>query len=97
MTLLRLRLVISFCSDSSIENLTVFQAEKLEKEAASNPNRADKIGWFLQGTLYVDPFNRACQREVLIIRRYPDVIESLSFKGPSQTIKTHHNVVSIST
>jgi GMP synthase (glutamine-hydrolysing) len=23
---------------------------------------------------------------------YPDVIESLSFKGPSQTIKTHHNV-----
>lgn len=26
--------------------------------------------------------------------RYPDVIESLSFKGPSQTIKTHHNVVS---
>ncbi len=23
---------------------------------------------------------------------YPDVIESVSFKGPSQTIKTHHNV-----
>jgi GMP synthase (glutamine-hydrolysing) B subunit len=23
---------------------------------------------------------------------YPDVIESLSFKGPSDTIKTHHNV-----
>lgn len=23
---------------------------------------------------------------------YPDVIESLSFKGPSMTIKTHHNV-----
>ncbi|CAF9913608.1 GMP synthase (glutamine-hydrolyzing) [Imshaugia aleurites] len=23
---------------------------------------------------------------------YPDVIESLTFKGPSQTIKTHHNV-----
>jgi GMP synthase (glutamine-hydrolysing) len=23
---------------------------------------------------------------------YPDVIESLSFKGPSATIKTHHNV-----
>ncbi|MBS1903402.1 MAG: glutamine-hydrolyzing GMP synthase [Bacteroidetes bacterium] len=23
---------------------------------------------------------------------YPDVIESLSFKGPSQTIKSHHNV-----
>ncbi|KAI0277280.1 GMP synthase [Russula aff. rugulosa BPL654] len=24
---------------------------------------------------------------------YPDVIESISFKGPSATIKTHHNVV----
>lgn len=23
---------------------------------------------------------------------YPDVIESICFKGPSQTIKTHHNV-----
>ncbi len=23
---------------------------------------------------------------------YPDVIESISFRGPSQTIKTHHNV-----
>ena len=25
--------------------------------------------------------------------RYPDVIESISFKGPSATIKSHHNVV----
>jgi GMP synthase PP-ATPase subunit len=24
--------------------------------------------------------------------RYPDVIESISYKGPSATIKTHHNV-----
>lgn len=23
---------------------------------------------------------------------YPDVIESISYKGPSATIKTHHNV-----
>ncbi|ODV95248.1 hypothetical protein PACTADRAFT_49996 [Pachysolen tannophilus NRRL Y-2460] len=27
---------------------------------------------------------------------YPDVIESISFKGPSQTIKTHHNVGGLS-
>jgi GMP synthase (glutamine-hydrolysing) len=26
---------------------------------------------------------------------YPDVIESISFKGPSATIKTHHNVGSL--
>lgn len=31
--------------------LTCMQVEKLEKEAASDPKRAGKIEWFLQGTL----------------------------------------------
>ncbi|EME40868.1 hypothetical protein DOTSEDRAFT_74430 [Dothistroma septosporum NZE10] len=55
--------------------IDVFQEEAKEiAKAAENTDRAGKIEWFLQGTLY------------------PDVIESISFKGPSATIKTHHNV-----
>lgn len=49
------------------------EARKIE-DAAAHSDKAGKIEWFLQGTLY------------------PDVIESISFKGPSATIKTHHNV-----
>jgi GMP synthase (glutamine-hydrolysing) len=55
--------------------IDIFEEEvKKIEDAAANSDRAGKIEWFLQGTLY------------------PDVIESISFKGPSQTIKTHHNV-----
>jgi GMP synthase (glutamine-hydrolysing) len=49
------------------------EAKKIE-DATAHSDRAGKIEWFLQGTLY------------------PDVIESISFKSPSATIKTHHNV-----
>lgn len=57
------------------EFIEIFQEEAKKIAArAENTDRAGKVEWLLQGTLY------------------PDVIESISFKGPSATIKTHHNV-----
>lgn len=34
--------------------------EKIEKETASDPSKAGKIEWFLQGTLYVAAYGRCC-------------------------------------
>src|SRR5437016_2952329 len=58
-----------------------------------NPERKRKI----IGRLFIKNFEREAKRlgkvEYLVQGTlYPDVIESVSFKGPSATIKTHHNV-----
>jgi GMP synthase (glutamine-hydrolysing) len=59
----------------------------------TNPERKRKI----IGRLFIKNFEREAKRlgkvDYLVQGTlYPDVIESISFKGPSATIKTHHNV-----
>jgi GMP synthase (glutamine-hydrolysing) len=62
-------------------------------QGVSDPERKRKI----IGNLFIEVFEReAAQisnaRFLAQGTLYPDVIESVSFKGPSATIKTHHNV-----
>jgi GMP synthase (glutamine-hydrolysing) len=59
----------------------------------TEPERKRKI----IGGLFIDVFQEEAQRLgkvdfLLQGTLYPDVIESVSYKGPSATIKTHHNV-----
>jgi GMP synthase (glutamine-hydrolysing) len=59
----------------------------------NDPERKRKI----IGRLFIAEFEKVTHRGVSVDwlvqgTLYPDVIESVSFKGPSATIKTHHNV-----
>jgi GMP synthase (glutamine-hydrolysing) len=65
--------------------------EKLKK--VENPEHKRKI----IGEAFVEIFEKEAKKigKVGFLAQgtlYPDVIESVSFRGPSQTIKTHHNV-----
>ena len=62
-------------------------------KGVTDPERKRKI----IGRLFIKNFEREAKRlgkvDYLVQGTlYPDVIESISFKGPSATIKTHHNV-----
>ncbi|SCU78311.1 LAMI_0A04192g1_1 [Lachancea mirantina] len=82
-------------------NLTVVDAadEFLDKlKGVTDPERKRKI----IGNTFIEVFEKEAAKiqpkdgeEIEFLLQgtlYPDVIESISFKGPSQTIKTHHNV-----
>ncbi|MDY6909684.1 MAG: glutamine-hydrolyzing GMP synthase [Thermodesulfobacteriota bacterium] len=77
-------------------NLTVVDAARQflgRLKGVTDPEEKRKI----IGNLFIEIFEREAQRlpNVRYLAQgtlYPDVIESVSFKGPSATIKTHHNV-----
>lgn len=78
-------------------NLTVVDASDRflsQLEGVSDPEKKRKI----IGNLFIEVFQDEAKKidapvEYLLQGTlYPDVIESISYKGPSATIKTHHNV-----
>ncbi|KAI6114873.1 GMP synthase [Pisolithus croceorrhizus] len=79
-------------------NLTIVDASELflsRLEGIEDPEQKRKI----IGNTFIHVFEAEASKSMLQPLRkrkrgtlYPDVIESISFKGPSATIKTHHNV-----
>ncbi|MBI1860120.1 MAG: glutamine-hydrolyzing GMP synthase [Deltaproteobacteria bacterium] len=77
-------------------NLKVVDASKLflgRLAKTTNPETKRKI----IGKTFIEVFEKECRRikNAKFLAQgtlYPDVIESVSVKGPSHTIKTHHNV-----
>ncbi len=76
--------------------LRVVDASKLflsRLAKVTDPEKKRKI----IGKTFIEVFEKECKRlkKVKFLAQgtlYPDVIESVSVKGPSHTIKTHHNV-----
>jgi GMP synthase (glutamine-hydrolysing) len=77
-------------------NIKVINAADIflkELKGVSDPEQKRKI----IGRVFIEVFDKAAheiQNVTHLVQGtlYPDVIESLSVKGPSATIKTHHNV-----
>jgi GMP synthase (glutamine-hydrolysing) len=77
-------------------NLKVIDASRLflkKLKGVSDPEKKRKI----IGKTFIEIFEKECKKikGAKFLAQgtlYPDVIESVSVKGPSHTIKTHHNV-----
>jgi GMP synthase (glutamine-hydrolysing) len=89
-------LVLQTFRDNFHMNLDYVDATDLflkELAGVTEPEKKRKI----IGKLFIDVFEQEAKKigQVDFLCQgtlYPDVIESVSFKGPSVTIKTHHNV-----
>ncbi|NTW56671.1 MAG: glutamine-hydrolyzing GMP synthase [Chlorobiaceae bacterium] len=59
-------------------------------QGVASPEKKRKI----IGRTFIQVFNDHVHKEKFLVQGtlYPDVIESVSVKGPSETIKSHHNV-----
>ncbi|MDL1893969.1 glutamine-hydrolyzing GMP synthase, partial [Sphingobacteriales bacterium CHB3] len=88
--------VVQTFRDNFHMNLDYVDASDLflkELDGVTDPEKKRKI----IGKLFIDVFEQEAKKigQVDFLCQgtlYPDVIESVSFKGPSVTIKTHHNV-----
>ncbi len=74
--------------------LRYVNAEKIFLEALKDIEDPEKKRQII-GKLFLEVFSRSLKGFDFLAQGtlYPDVIESISSKGPSDTIKTHHNLV----
>ncbi len=88
--------VVKIFRDNFKINLDYVNAENIFLErlkGVTDPEKKRKI----IGNTFIDIFEQEAKKsgDVKFLAQgtlYPDVIESVSFKGPSATIKSHHNV-----
>jgi GMP synthase (glutamine-hydrolysing) len=88
--------VVQFLSDAFHFRIKAVDASRLFLDRLAGVEDPEKKRRIIGGT-FVEVFEEEAKqlRDVRFLAQgtlYPDVIESVSFKGPSQTIKSHHNV-----
>jgi GMP synthase (glutamine-hydrolysing) len=88
--------VVEFLTDAFHFRIKAVDASRLFLERLAGVEDPEKKRRIIGGT-FVEVFEEEAKqlRDVRFLAQgtlYPDVIESVSFKGPSQTIKSHHNV-----